>query len=92
LEGRVPLHAQITRGGIYCEHANVLEGTPSSFSSRVARMRQLSGYIPAQVGCWLPCQGALALVAAPVLGSLGAAEQRPGGAPNHPTGLTSSTL
>jgi hypothetical protein len=57
LEGRLPMHSQITRGGIYCEHANVLEGTPSSFSARVNRMRQLSGYIPAQVrvsSAWAP--------------------------------------
>jgi hypothetical protein len=53
LEGQVQLHAQITRGGIYCEHANVLEGTPAAFSGRVLRTRELSDYIPGKVGGWL---------------------------------------
>lgn len=42
LEGRAKVHAQVTRGGMYCEHADVLEGTPAAFSGRVLRMRQLA--------------------------------------------------
>lgn len=49
LEGYVKVHAQITRGGLYCEHANVLRGTPVSFSDRVRRMRELADYIPGRV-------------------------------------------
>eukprot|EP00198_Chlamydomonas_reinhardtii_P005936 XP_001695272.1 glycosyl transferase, group 1 [Chlamydomonas reinhardtii] len=49
MEGRLRLRAQVQRGSPWCEHADVLQGTPRAFADRVGRLRQLSAYLPSDI-------------------------------------------
>eukprot|EP00195_Chlamydomonas_chlamydogama_P002021 CAMPEP_0202919946 /NCGR_PEP_ID=MMETSP1392-20130828/76598_1 /ASSEMBLY_ACC=CAM_ASM_000868 /TAXON_ID=225041 /ORGANISM="Chlamydomonas chlamydogama, Strain SAG 11-48b" /LENGTH=1223 /DNA_ID=CAMNT_0049613415 /DNA_START=1514 /DNA_END=5182 /DNA_ORIENTATION=+ len=49
MEGLLPLRAQIQRGFSWCEHNDVLSGMPSSFRSRVSRLRRLSSHLPSDI-------------------------------------------
>ncbi|EFJ51775.1 hypothetical protein VOLCADRAFT_87288 [Volvox carteri f. nagariensis] len=49
LEGRLQLRAQIQRGWPFCEHPDVLQAAPLSFSRRVHRLRGLSAYLPSDI-------------------------------------------
>ncbi|GIL88485.1 hypothetical protein Vretimale_15323 [Volvox reticuliferus] len=49
LEGQLRLRAQVQRGWPFCEHPDVLQDMPFSFSERVYRLRRLSAYLPSDI-------------------------------------------
>ncbi|GIL63132.1 hypothetical protein Vafri_17256 [Volvox africanus] len=49
LEGKLRLRAQIQRGWPFCEHPDVLQDMPLTFSERVYRLRRLSAYLPSDI-------------------------------------------